>query len=139
MQGWIFGLPCSLPRSSRSTCHPSGSPCRHLVHQGARFESRPGQLFNFRCDPATGRTRNGRSGIIRARSIRVLIVGLLASGGDAPDGISDVIGNQKRTGLVDGEFYRPSPGLSVGVKEIGDHILRFAIGTAGAEGHETTL
>ena len=31
---------------------------------------------------------------------------------------------------------RPSRAFPVGVKEIGDHILRFAIGTAGAEGHE---
>jgi hypothetical protein len=37
----------------------------------------------------------------------------LARGGDARDGVSDVISNQKRSGLVDGEPDRPSGRLPV--------------------------
>src|ERR1700722_18023346 len=61
---------------------------------------------------------------------------LLSRGADAPDGISDVVGDQKRSGFVDGESDRPSARLSVRVKKIGDDILGFAIGMAAAEGHE---
>ena len=57
-------------------------------------------------------------------------------GGHAPDGVADVIGDQKRSGLVDGESDRPSPRFPVRVKEIGDDILGLAIGTPAAEGHE---
>jgi hypothetical protein len=57
---------------------------------------------------------------------------LLAGGADAPDGVSDVIGNQKRSALVDGASDRPSSRLSVRVDEIGYDILRFAIGAPGA-------
>ena len=61
---------------------------------------------------------------------------LLPRGAYAPDGISDVIGNQKRSGFVDGESDRPSARLPIRVKEIGDDILGFAIGMAAAEGDE---
>src|ERR1700733_8594346 len=61
---------------------------------------------------------------------------LLSRGADAPDGISYVIGNQKRSGFVDSESDRPSARLPIRVKEIGDDILGFAIGMAAAEGHE---
>jgi hypothetical protein len=64
------------------------------------------------------------------KSVQVLTAGLLAGGGDAPNRISDIIGNQKRSGLVDSESDRPSSRLSV---EIGDDILGFAIGTPGAQ------
>ena len=60
----------------------------------------------------------------------------MAGGADAPNRIADVIGNQKRSGLVDRESDRPPSRLSVHVKEIGDDILRFAIRTPAAEGDE---
>jgi hypothetical protein len=63
----------------------------------------------------------------------------VARGADAPNRIPDVIGNQKRTGLIDGESDRPSSRLPVGVKKIGDDILSFPIGTPAAEGHENDL
>jgi len=34
LHGWIFGLPCSLPKSSRSICHQSRG---HAVHESASF------------------------------------------------------------------------------------------------------
>ena len=64
------------------------------------------------------------------------ISGLSTDRAHAPDGISDVIGNQKRSGFVDRESDRPSARLPIRVKEIGDDILGFAIGMAAAEGHE---
>ena len=73
------------------------------------------------------------------KSVQVLTAGLLAGRADAPNRISDVIGNQKRSGLVDGESDRPSARLPVRVKKIGDDILSFAIGTPAAEGHENDL
>jgi hypothetical protein len=60
----------------------------------------------------------------------------LAGGTDAPNRISDVIGDQKRSGLVYSESDWPAARLPVCVKKIRDHILRFAIGSAAAEGHE---
>ena len=54
--------------------------------------------------------------------------GLLANRADTPDCISDVVCNQKRSGLVDSQSDRPPAGLAVRVKKIGDNILRFAIG-----------
>jgi hypothetical protein len=63
----------------------------------------------------------------------------LAGGADAPNRIADVIGDQKRSGLVDGESHRPSSRLPVGVKEIRDDVLGFAVGMTAAEGHEHDL
>ena len=65
----------------------------------------------------------------------ILRAGLLAGGADSPNRVSNVIGNQKRSGFVDGEPDRPSSRFAVRVKEIGDDVLCFAIGTPAAEGH----
>jgi hypothetical protein len=48
LHGWIFGLPCSLPKSSRSVCHPSGNPAAMRCMRARALESRPGQLFSRR-------------------------------------------------------------------------------------------
>ena len=48
----------------------------------------------------------------QTNQVQVLTAGLLAHGGDAPDGVSDIIGNQKRSGLVEGESDRPSARLA---------------------------
>jgi hypothetical protein len=68
--------------------------------------------------------------------VQVLTAGLLAGGADSPDGISHVIGNQKRSALVHCESDRPPSRPSVRVKKIGDDVLGFAIRTPAAEGHE---
>jgi hypothetical protein len=63
-------------------------------------------------------------------------IGLRAGGGDAPDGVADVVGDQKRSALVDGDSDRATARLAVRVKEIRDDVLGFAIGAPAAEGHE---
>ena len=75
----------------------------------------------------------------RQRAVSVPRTRLLAGRADAPDGVSHVVGNQKRPALVDGESDRPSSRLSVRVKKIGDDILSFAIGMPALKGTKTTL
>ena len=59
--------------------------------------------------------------------------------GDAPNSIADVISDQKRAGLVEGEANGTTARLSLRVKKIGDDILGLAIGTPAVEGHEHDL
>ena len=43
LQLWIFGLPCSLPISSVSTCQPGGIIAAMRSIKARALESRPGQ------------------------------------------------------------------------------------------------
>jgi hypothetical protein len=50
-------------------------------------------------------------------------------GCDAPDRISNIVGDQQRAGLVEREPERPPARLPVRLKKTGDDVLRFAVGT----------
>src|SRR6185503_1093170 len=55
---------------------------------------------------------------------------------DAPDHVADVIGDEQRAALVDGDADRAAHGVAVLVDEAAEHFHRHAVRLAVAEGHE---
>ncbi len=69
----------------------------------------------------------------------ILLAGFIARRCDTPDRVADIVGDQKRAGLVDGDTDRSSTCFAVIVEEAGDDIFGLAVRLAIGKGHKTTL
>ena len=60
----------------------------------------------------------------------------MSSGGDAPNRVPDVVGNQEGAGLVDRQPDRSTARVLVWIEKAGDDVLGFATRMPAAEWHE---
>src|ERR1700694_2950082 len=56
-----------------------------------------------------------------------------------PNRVAYVVGDEQRARSIHGDADRAAPGLALSANEAGEHIFRFAGGTAIGEGYENPL
>src|SRR5580658_10517257 len=59
--------------------------------------------------------------------------------GHAPDAVADVVGDEQRAALIDGDADRTAARVAVAVEESGEDVDRLARRTSDREGHEDDL